>query len=348
MTQMPSTVRADDHYGLPTTGMAPGLALLFNDRLYERCKDVARIMAEARGFTPPHLIGNQHACFGVVQMSITWRLTPQLVAASTYATPGGKIGYEGKLIQAILENSGRIEGNIEYELIGDWNKVRGKHKKATSSKGHEYFVPGWKDEDEEGLGVIVRAKVRGEEKAREMEPFMLRSCHPRNSTLWATRPEQQIKYTACRAFANTVAPGILMGVPFDTDFDQGNMIDVTPQRPNRSDFETKPSMDREASTAASPETLVGRNMPGEAGSPAEERVTQPDASGPLHPDENPMPEFGPADAMEMGRVARQKGAQRKAIPGEWRDGTPEHDGWIEAWQAGWDQKDEETKAKIHA
>jgi hypothetical protein len=334
MTQMPSTVRADDHYGLPTTGMAPGLALLFNDRLYERCKDVARIMAEARGFTPPHLIGNQHACFGVVQMSITWRLTPQLVAASTYATPGGKIGYEGKLIQAILENSGRIEGNIEYELIGDWNKVRGKHKKATSSKGHEYFVPGWKDEDEEGLGVIVRAKVRGEEKAREMEPFMLRSCHPRNSTLWATRPEQQIKYTACRAFANTVAPGILMGVPFDTDFDQGNMIDVTPQRPSRSDFETKPSMDREASASPSANEEPNAERVEAPGGDADGH--QPSTTGA----DNPMPEFGPADAMEMGRVARQKGAQRKAIPGEWRDGTSEHDAWVEAWQAGWDGKDE--------
>lgn len=68
---------------------------------------------------------------------------------------------------------------------------------------------------------------------------------------------------------------------------------------------------------------------------------------PVHQDEKPMPEFGPADAMEMGRVARQKGAQRKAIPGEWRDGTPEHDAWVEAWQAGWDGKDEEIKAKSH-
>lgn len=27
--------------------------------------------------------------------------------------------------------------------------------------------------------------------------------------------------------------------------------------------------------------------------------------------------------------------------------TPEHDAWVEAWQSGWDEKDEEIKAKIH-
>jgi hypothetical protein len=321
MTQLPSAIVADEHYGMPTTGMAPGLALLFNDRLYERCKDVARIMAGAKGFTPPHLLDNQMACFGVVQMSITWRLTPQLVAASTYATPGGKIGYEGKLIQAILENSGRLEGGVEYELIGDWNKVRGKHKKATSQKGHEYFVSGWKDEDEEGLGVIVRAKVKGEEAKREMEPFMLRSCHPRNSTLWATRPEQQIKYTACRAFANTVAPGILMGVPFDSDADQGTMIDVTPARPSRSDFDE--------SKKRSPETQAHDKETGELVEETKAE-SQPD---------NPMPDFSAADAFEMGREARKKGTHRKATPPEWRN--PEGEQFTAAWLEGWDAQNQE-------
>jgi ABC-type oligopeptide transport system ATPase subunit len=99
-----------------------------------------------------------------------------------------------------------------------------------------------------------------------------------------------------------------------------------------------------ASTGAmQTDAAIERVPEADASSSAEE----PSTSGPVHQDEKPMPEFGPADAMEMGRVARQKGAQRKAIPGEWRDGTPEHDAWVEAWQAGWDQKDEEIKAKIH-
>jgi hypothetical protein len=325
MTQLPSAIVADEHYGMPTTGMAPGLALLFNDRLYERCKDVARIMAEARGFTPPHLLNNVHACFGVVQMSITWRLTPQLVAASTYSTPGGKIGYEGKLVQAILENSGRLEGGVEYELIGEWNKIRGRIKKGQSSKGNEIWVQDWKPEDEQGLGVIVRAKVKGEQAKREMEPFMLASCWPRNSTLWTTRPEQQIKYTACRAFANTVAPGILMGVPFDSDADQGTMIDVTPSRPSRSDFDEP--------RKAAVETPAHDKETGEL---AEE-----------HKPDNPMPEFSAHDAFVMGREARKVGKARKATPPEWRN--PEGEKFIAAWLEGWEaQNAEQADARAGA
>jgi len=224
-------VTADEHYGLDTGGMAAGLALLFNDRLYERCKDVARVMAGAKGITPGHLIGNPEACFGVVQMSVTWKLTPQLVAMSTYQTPGGKIGFEGKLVQAIIENSGKVEGNVKYELVGDWDKVRGKQKMAKSAKGHDYAVAGWEPKDEEGLGVIATVQVKGEVEPRTTGIVYLNSCWPRNSTLWALRPEQQIKYLTARVLANTVVPGIFMGVPIEGDVDDEGMKDVTPNRP---------------------------------------------------------------------------------------------------------------------
>jgi hypothetical protein len=239
MNTLPRTINdeAEATYGISLAGMSPGLALMFNDRLYERCKQIATVMSKAEGITPPHLLGKGEACFAVVTRAITWRLDPFAVMTATYQTPGGRVGFEGKLIQAILENSGMLEGPVTYELIGEWNRIRGKHRIAKSSKGHDYAVPDWKPEDEEGLGVVVRAKVKGEREPREMEPFMLRSCFPRNSTLWALRPDQQIKYTACRAFGNTVAPGILMGVPFDSDADGGgSMIDVTPPRPTRSAF----------------------------------------------------------------------------------------------------------------
>lgn len=231
MSKELAPIAADEHYGLDTGGMAAGLALLFNDRLYERCKDVARVMAGAKGITPGHLIGNPEACFGVVQMSVTWKLTPQLVAMSTYQTPGGKIGFEGKLVQAIIENSGKVEGNVKYELVGDWDKVRGKHKMKQSERGKEYAVADWKPEDEAGLGVIVSVQVKGEVEPRSTGIIFLNSCWPRNSTLWALRPEQQIKYLGARVLANTVTPGIFMGVPIEGDVDDEGMKDVTPNRP---------------------------------------------------------------------------------------------------------------------
>lgn len=321
MNTLPKEIAPDEGYNLPTTGMAPGLAIMFNDRLFDRCKQIAGYMAKADGFTPPHLIGKSEACFAVVTRAITWKLDPIAVMQSTYQTPGGKVGYEGKLVQAILENSGHLQGPVTYELFGDWNRIRGKHKKAQSQRGGEYFAPDWKPEEEVGLGVIVRAQVKGEPSPREFE-FYLTSAWPRNSTLWALRPDQQIKYTACRAFGNTIAPGILMGVPFDTDADgRGSMIDVTPARPQRSDFDAP--QQQEPSTKV--ESAAADEFTGE--------ITGAEAQ-----------ELGPADAHQMGGEARDKGFALKAVPPEWRD--EEHLALADAWSDGWRSRDAEVQAAL--
>lgn len=223
--------------GLPASvQMSPGLAIFFNDSLFKRCKEIASIMAEAHGIMPKHLVERPQACFAVVSRAIVWRLDPFSVALSTYQTPGGSVGYEGKLIQAILEKSGQLEGGINYELKGDWNKVKGKFtlQAGRDNKG-KFPVPTWTPEDAKGLSVIVSAQVRGETTPRELE-FELIEAFPLNSPLWATAPHRQIKYTAVRAFANQVVPSLLMGVPFDVDpsgFYGDPMTDVTPKRPER-------------------------------------------------------------------------------------------------------------------
>jgi hypothetical protein len=346
MNTLPRTINdeAEATYGISLAGMSPGLALMFNDRLYERCKQIAGVMSKAEGITPPHLLGKGEACFAVVTRAITWRLDPFAVMAATYQTPGGRVGFEGKLIQAILENSGMLEGPVTYELIGEWNKIRGKHRIAKSSKGHDYAVPDWKPEDEEGLGVIVRAKVKGERELREMEPFMLRSCFPRNSTLWALRPDQQIKYTACRAFGNTVAPGILMGVPSDSDADGGgSMIDVTPPRPTRSAFADGVVNDsgKVATTGHSDERLADFEQGVDRGKAS---ATEAEAR------EAEEPPFGPADAFNAGREAREQKRPLLSPPKEWPNAGDEETRkiFIEAWQAGWRAADADMAAAARA
>jgi hypothetical protein len=298
-------------------------------------------MSKAEGITPPHLLGKRRSVLRGRNPGDHLAPRPIRRHAATYQTPGGRVGYEGKLIQAILENSGMLEGPVTYELIGEWNKIRGKHRIAKSSKGHDYAVPDWKPEDEEGLGVVVRAKVKGEREPREMEPFMLRSCFPRNSTLWALRPDQQIKYTACRAFGNTVAPGILMGVPFDSDADGGgSMIDVTPPRPTRSAFADGVVDDsgKVATTGHSDERL------------AESRGAD---RGKASPKQKPKPRnrpFGPADAFNAGREAREQKRPLLSPPKEWPDAGDEETRkiFIEAWQAGWRAADADMAAAARA
>lgn len=329
---MNDIVKADQAYGLPVSGMAPGLAIMFNDALYDRCKQIATVMSRAQGFTPRHLLGQVEACFAVVTRAITWKLDPLAVAQSTYQTPGGQVGYEGKLVQAILENSGHLVGPVTYEHFGDWSKVQGKWRKAKSTKGNDYAVQGWTDEDEIGLGVIVRAQVRGEDKPREFV-MLLRECFPRNSTLWALRPSQQICYTAGRAFGNIAAPGLLMGVPFSGDDDESMMLDVTPSsgsRPDRKDFGGKAPIREDVAT----EISGAAPMTGDG-----EQGTEDEQTGEVPDDESPMPEFGHADAMELGRVAF---AEKKSIYSIPKDLDEQYH---ETWKSGWREAEADAKGK---
>lgn len=324
-------IKADNSFGLPVDGMAPGLAIMFNEALYTRCKEIAGVMSRASGITPNHLLGHGEACFAVVTRSITWKLDPFAVAQSTYQTPGGKVGYEGKLIQAILENSGKLDGPVTYEHFGDWSKVMGKWKKAKSAKGNEFAVQGWEDKDEEGLGVIVRAVVKGEKEPREFRMY-LRECYPRNSTLWALRPSQQICYTAARAFANVAAPGLLMGVPFSGD-DDSTMIDVTPveaRRPQRSE----PMAEKATPEPKAEEQRIEEDLQADAADLDDPGAVETEADG--------AGEFGVPDAYRMGEEARDLKRSIFSFPKEWEQMKRED--LIEGFKEGFRAREEELKA----
>jgi len=233
----PVTDESLQRAGLPSRmEMSPGLAIFFDDALYQRCKNIAKLMSAAASMAPAHLRDKPEACFAVVSRSIVWKLDPFAVAMSTYQTPGGSIGYEGKLIQAILEMSGRIEGQIRFTHNGDWSKLRRKFKMKAGASGKEYPVPTWTPEDAEGLSVTVAAKIKGEQEDRTLEVW-LESCWPLNSPLWATDPRRQICYTAVRAFANMATPSLLFGIPFDVDpTGLADMRDITPEKPQASEF----------------------------------------------------------------------------------------------------------------
>ena len=242
-TKVPASYEPSADLSPLVTGRSPALQIMLDDRLFDRAKMMAGYMAKAEGFTPKHLIGKTEACFAVLTRALTWRLDPFAVACCTYQTPGGSIGYEGKLCQAILENSGKLEGPVRFHHYGDWSKVQGKFEKKRGSTGKEYAAPTWTDEDAAGLGVVVSAKIVGEPEQREWS-FDLIQAYPRNSTLWATDPKTQICYTAVRRFGNVAAPGIFMGVPFDRDdYDDlrgpEHARDVTPvpSRPSREAYD---------------------------------------------------------------------------------------------------------------
>lgn len=295
-----------------------GIMAILDEGLGAKLDKAANRMAKATGIVPPHLIGQVVTCYAVLTRALTWRLDPFAVAQATYTVPGGKIAYEGKLVSAILENSGRIEGGLEFEHFGDWSKVEGKFKKEKSAKGNDYFVPAYTEADEQGLGVIVRAQIKGEKKPREIS-ISLRSCHPRNSTLWALRPKQQIMYAAVRVFANVAAPSLFMGIPFSTDTLGETMIDITPDaaptRPIRESFVEAQTLD----------------------DPAPASTEEADSEG-----DTAHEEYSVADAFQAGRDAFIAKKALRAVPPEWRD-NPATQKFVDAWQEGWKAEESDNK-----
>ncbi|HEX7049863.1 MAG TPA: recombinase RecT [Longimicrobiales bacterium] len=223
----------------PIHSMPLAMRIWFDDRLFDRARIIAKYISEAQGFTPPHLVGKPQACFAVVVRALTWRLDPYAVAMATYQTPGGRVGFEGKLCQAIIENSGKLDGPLKFEYYGDWSRVLGKFKIVDGGKGR-YPAPTWTDADAAGLGIKVTGHIKGELDPRELTLDLVQ-CHPRNSTLWATDPKTQIHYTAVRRFGSAAVPSLFMGVPFDWEdappIGPERAIDVTPRRPRRADFD---------------------------------------------------------------------------------------------------------------
>lgn len=239
--------------GLPALsrarGMPTAVMIWYDDKLFNRTKEIARIMADAIGFTPKHLIGKTQACFLITVNSMDWKLSPFAVAQCTYETPGGKIGYEGKLCHAILENTGKFVGAPRFEYYGQWEKVTGKFVEATSAKGNKYLKAAYTAADEVGLGIRVHWQVKGEATPRVFD-ITLRQCQPRNSTLWATDPKTQIGYLAIRRFANVAAPGIFMGLSFDREEDEWSNMAVVGTQATASAPEPEPVMAQTTGRAA--------------------------------------------------------------------------------------------------
>lgn len=183
---------------------------------WDRIQSFGKMMARCGITVPRHFHGNESDCAAVTMQALTWGMNPFAVAQKTYVTQGGQLGYESQLVNAVIQNSGELDGDPQYEHFGDWTKVLGKVEERKSDKGGKYYVATYTKADEAGLGVIVRATLRGESRPRELE-LLMSQAYPRFSTQWATDPKQQICYLALRKFVRLHEPGVLLGVYTDDE-----------------------------------------------------------------------------------------------------------------------------------
>ncbi|WP_223538749.1 recombinase RecT [Pseudomonas sp. BF-R-12] len=212
---------------LPHAATSTSALVLDGDSL-DKMMRLAEVMATGRATLPKHFNGNPADCLAVVMQSMQWKMNPFAVAQKTHLV-NGVLGYEAQLVNAVITTCAPVLDRLHYEWYGPWEKVIGKFTIKNGDKG-EYRVPGWKLEDEQGLGVKVWATFRGEDEPRVLE-LLLAQARTRNSTLWADDPRQQLAYLATKRWSRLYCPDVILGVYSPDELEETTPIvrDVSPR-----------------------------------------------------------------------------------------------------------------------
>ncbi len=177
----------------------------------ERIEKFARLMATAKVTIPADLHNKPGDCLALCLQAQAWGMNPYAVAQKAHVIKG-KIGYEAQLVNAVITCHAPIENRPVFAWSQGWERIIGKFKKVPGKNGGaEYAVPNWADKDEEGLWCAVSATIKGETAPRVLR-LEMKQAHPRQSTLWATDPKQQLAYTVMKRWARLHCPDVILGI----------------------------------------------------------------------------------------------------------------------------------------
>lgn len=167
-------------------------AAIFSPEGMNQLVRFAELMAQSKATVPQHLAGKPADCLAVTMQAAQWGMNPYAVAQATHLV-NGTLGYEAKLVNAVVSSSSLLASRLNYRWDGDWSKVNGKTDKSPN------------------LTVTVWATLKGESEPRELTISMAQSG-VRNSPLWEQDPRQQLAYLCVKRWARLHAPDVLLGV----------------------------------------------------------------------------------------------------------------------------------------
>ena len=162
-------------------------SLVFDPDAINNMMRLAEMMSKAVVTIPKHLAGKPSDCLAIVMQAAQFRMNPYAVAQATHLV-NGALGYEGKLVNAVVQNSGAIRGRFHYEYKGEGDKVECR----------------------------VGAVIAGESDITWGQWLSAASVTTKNSPLWKTNPKQQLGYLQVKNWARQYAPGAILGV-YSTD-----------------------------------------------------------------------------------------------------------------------------------
>jgi len=178
--------------------------LVLNPQAMQSIQTFAEAMAGGAVTVPKHLQGKPADCLAVTMQAVQWGMNPFSVAQKTHLV-SGNLGYEAQLVNAVIMNSGAIEGRFHYQYGGGW------------PSGNDAWV-------------MCGAILHGEKEIQWGEPLYPTTVTTKNSPLWKTNPKQQAAYLAVKYWARMYCPGAILGVYSVDELEQGPERDVTPAK----------------------------------------------------------------------------------------------------------------------
>lgn len=181
------------------------VALYLDTGVFEQIQRVAKLMSTS-ALAPKHLQGPEKIAdaFLVVAQAFRWRMDPFSVAQHTFVYQG-KLGYEGKLIAAVVNSSGKLERNLDYRYEG-----QGAARKVT-----------------------VIGRFKGEKEDRVVDGTV--KDWATNNDKWKSLPDQMLAYRGAREWSRRYMPEVILGVSADEEVQAINvrepMQDITPPKP---------------------------------------------------------------------------------------------------------------------
>jgi len=180
---------------VPATGSS--LGFLENAiTTFEGVQRLAEVMAKC-GTMPVHL-KNASDCFRIVVQAAKWRMDPFAVAECT-SLVHGRMCYEGKLVAAVLQAMGAIEGRLTYDITG---------------KGQD-------------ASIVVTGTPKGAKKPCSLSGTVKDWRTHGNGSPWDKQPETQLVYRGTRQWARLYAPEAILGVYTPDEAEEIRTVEAT-------------------------------------------------------------------------------------------------------------------------
>lgn len=166
-------------------------ASLYMDRgAFAQIYSVGKMLGASK-LVPEHLQNKPADCALIVAQAFRWGLDPLAVAQHTYVVHG-KLGYEGKLIAALVNTSGRTLGPLRYAYSGEGMQRR----------------------------IVVTGRLRGEDADRTVDGTVA-AWHTQEkgsvAERWRSNADAMLRYRGAREWARAHMPEVILGIQSDDE-----------------------------------------------------------------------------------------------------------------------------------